>query len=130
MEIREKGENVEAVALIASCVLSATLSALIGKRFAKELADPIKGIGVVISLAGLISAIISFISVYTWIVPTAVSSTEQLLQVVYNSIQVPVAFVLNWLLSSLFSIPLAIASYVASYLASQYEELYYYSSIF
>jgi len=120
----------EAIAIIASCVLSVLLSALIGKHFVKELTDPIKGMGVVISLAGLISAIISFISVYTWITPTAVSSAEQLTQFTYNVVQTLLAFVLNWLLSSLFSIPLGIVSYFVSYLALQSEETYYYFSLF
>jgi len=106
------------------------LSAPIGKSYAEKLADIVKGMGVVISLSDLISLITSLIDVFTGIAPTAVSSAEQLVQAVYNSIQIPVAFALNWLLASLVSIPLGIASYVVSYLALQSEETYYYFSLF
>jgi len=123
---------VEAITVIVSCVLSALLSALIGKRYAEEFADLIRGMGVVILLAGLISTIVSFIGVFTWIAP-AVSSADQCVQFVYNIAHTLLAFVLNWLQDSLASIPLGILSYIVTYLATlatRVEETYYYFSLF
>jgi len=124
----------EAVVVIVSCILSMMLSALVGKRFAEELADPIKGMGIVISLAGLISTIVSFIGMFTWITPTAISSAGQFEQFIDNFAYTLLAFVLNWLQDSLISILLGMITYmityITTYLASQFEESYYYFSVF
>jgi len=86
--------------------------------------------GAVASLASLISAIVSFIGVYTWTASTTISSVDQPVQFVHNYIQIVVAFVLNWLQDSLISLPLGIVTYIATYLATLLREMYYYFSIF
>jgi len=121
---------VTTVVWVLSGIISTLLGTLLGKHYAEnvgEFIDLLKGIKIVVSVVGLITFVASLIDTYAWTMPTTVSSVDQLEQVVIDSIQLPVVFVLNWLLNLLVSIPLGIAAYTATYLATlSREQLTYY----
>lgn len=117
---------------IMACVFSVIISILFGERYAEdavEFIDPLKGITVVGSVVGLITFVASSINTYTWTIPTTVSSVDQLEQIVIDSIQILVVFILNWIQNLLVSLPLGIVVYTATYLATSLREqsIYYYS---
>ena len=84
------------IVVIASCMLLVLVSAVLGRRYAEEFVEPLKGLGVVMSIAGVMAAITSLISTHTWTMSITISLTDKLEQLILNNVRTPVTFALNW----------------------------------
>jgi len=125
IQYTRRGGSVEEIVIITSCILSVLTSVVLGRRYAEELIEPLKGLGVVASVVGAIAAITSLlgsVNVHTWAMPTTISSTDQFAQYIFNSVQIPLAFVWGLLLNMLASMPLGLATYIATYIVASLRE--------
>jgi len=115
----------EEILMVISCILSMLISAIVGKRYAEKLVEPLGSLGIVTGIASTIALLISFlgfIGIYAWTTSTTVSTAEQLAQHIFDSVQALLVFVWSWLLNALASTPSGLVAYIVTYLVASLRE--------